>query len=130
MEKKTETIKHNIFGGYAFYPITYKNKKYVITIKIGMSACEHNVKIFEYKEKPTFFKKHKGKKLYSAKYGSFFVSRRTGHIRISSIDSSNFTKYYPQILKNILWDAEKKLAEKEAEEKLRKENDEWDGVIQ
>ena len=128
MGKKTETVKHSIAFGYSFYPITYKNKKYVIEIS---ELSKKYVDIYEYKEKKSFFKGHKGKKLCSYDCTDFaYKERPDGDVTfVLSIYTNGFRENYPDIIKGILEDMEIRLAYQRAkEEKLRK-IEEWDGVI-
>lgn len=137
MGKIEETVKHKVFGGWAFYPIVFKNKKYVIII-VGNYHTYYTVNIYTYRTEKSFFKGYKGKKILTTAYSYFEYQTKAlvagiPHINqhiVTSIYSSDFEKHYPHILKSILENSEKELAEKEAEEKMRKENDEWDGVIQ
>ena len=54
MEKKMQSVKHSIAFGYSFYPITYKNKKYVIEVS---ELSKKYVDIYEYKEKKIIFQR-------------------------------------------------------------------------
>lgn len=128
MKKKKETIMHRIFDGYSFYPITYKEKKYVIKIS---ELSRKYVYIYEYKEKKTFFKGHKGKKLCSYDCTDFaYKEQSDGDVTfVLSIYTNGFRENYPDILKSILEDMEIRLAQQEARKKKLRENEEWDGVI-
>ena len=130
MKKKIEPIKHKIFGGWSFYPIVFKDKKYVAIIT-GNLYSGFQITIYDYQEEKSLFKGHRGNKVFSKIYGYFVLFKRSTimgpdiplRYNIKSITSSDFENNYPAILKNIFQDYEKK-CQKE------KRNLEWDGVIE
>lgn len=135
MEKKMQSVKHRILYGYSFYPITYKGKKYVIEIteirKNYFESPLYIVDIYEYKEKKTLFKGRKGESLCAYNCREFTYKTRPDEdaTSISYIYSSGFRQNYPYILKNILEEMERKLAEEKAEEKILRKIRKWDGVV-
>ena len=89
------------------------------------------VDIYEYKEKKTLFKGHKGKSLYAYNCREFAYKTRPDEdaTSITYIYSCGFKENYPYILKNILEEMERKLAEEKAEEKILRKIRKWDGVV-
>ena len=119
---KNKIMHHTLFG-YVFYPITYKNQKYVVEITDTFGS--RYIDIYEYKEKKRFFHGYKGEKLLSYETAGFEYRRDDFSDGFTlSVDSDDFKKNYPSILKNIMESMEMRLVKKESG-KVKA----WDGVI-
>ena len=124
MQQQSELKIRKISDGWEFYPITYKRIQYVVTIKKDIIYSSCYVNIYTYKEKATFFKKHKGTKIYSKEYCGFQYPEKYGRwLDFAELNSPKFFDDYPLILKEIFKDYKRSLLK---EQRFL----EWDGIIE
>lgn len=123
--------------GYEFYPITYKEKLYIVTLKLALNditvkqAEDIKVRcnIFEYSEKKKFFQGHRGNCIYKKEDISFIKIDEELAIDIRKLSEEEMKIYLPKIMKAIFEEYEKFVVQKEEKKKQIACAEQWDGKI-
>ena len=119
--------------GWRFYPITYKDKKYVVEIKLGgykLSIEDYYVyaNVFAFNEKKKLFRGHKGKVIFKSDMTKLQLNDRT-YIDVLNISEAKLKIRLPELMKFIFFDFEEQMKRKSEEEQMVREVEKWDGVI-
>lgn len=126
-------IMKKLSDGYRYYPIIYKESKYVVEIKIiepvfGTTDVRTTFGyIYEYNEKRGFLRKHKGKLIYKKKL-EIVPLEKDLFLNMYELFSEDFLLYYPQIIRSLFRGYELYTNEKE-EKQQKKKAVSFDGVV-
>lgn len=125
-----------LFNEYKFYPVTYKNEKYVVKIgccynsTAGGSHCSIRYSVYEYVEDKRW---HKGKKVFSD-YSEYIKIILMQDEKIETIwcnwDTLVHNWYFKEAIKSILDSYNEELQEKSEQNEDIKRRKKWDGVIE
>ena len=123
-----------ILDGYRFYPIEYKEKKYMAEIAILYPRFHPDkitvIDIYEYNEKRKFFKK--GKFFYGKEFDVVPVEK-DAYLNMHAITREDLLMYYPQIISFLFKEYERETNEANSEYQKKEQQKEkaasWDGVV-
>ena len=147
MGYKMETIRKHFFGGrfdlfgidtgYRFYPISYKDKLYVVEISVSPFYTGHSrdaseevalIQIFNYEEQTTHFRHHKKDKVFHTFSPIAEIKDEQGFVKLLQlflIGKKDLIIHLSQIMNYFFSLYEKQLEKEKALEEAKL----WDGTI-
>jgi len=118
---------NRIGNEFTIYPITYKEKQYIINYDIGLLS-EH-VTIYECRDKKHWFFGYRGEKIYSSKSIPCTNGMTPNALTDSICSREEFELNIKEITEAVFIDMEKKQMDEICKEQKMKEVNLWDGVV-
>lgn len=120
-------------AGWSFYPITYKDKQYIVELKVNTHTfrteeLKVNGRIFNYGEEYKLFRKHKRNCIFSEDISVISLDNNK-KINIRHATDEEIKMYLPQIIKNIFQRYEFNAQQLEENSRRLSEAGKWNGVV-